>query len=143
MLRQARHADAPALAAIIGHWFETTPYLPRLHTPDEDCRFIAGLIAGQDVMISEDDGPIGFIARDDTEIGQLYIAAGARGRGIGTQLLNTMKTRAPELALWCFQQNTGARRFYENHGFSVDHMTDGRDNEERVPDVRYVWRQRR
>jgi len=33
----------------------------------------------------------------------------------------------------------GARRFYERHGFRAIHLTDGRDNEEKMPDVRYRW----
>jgi hypothetical protein len=42
--------------------------------------------------------------------------------------------------LWTFQTNTGARRFYERHGFVAVDETDGSANEERAPDVRYAWR---
>jgi ribosomal protein S18 acetylase RimI-like enzyme len=44
------------------------------------------------------------------------------------------------LWLWTFQTNTGARRFYERHGFVAVDETDGSANEERAPDVRYAWR---
>jgi len=47
-----------------------------------------------------------------------------------------------ELKLWTFQRNTNARRFYEKHGFIADRMTDGMGNEEREPDMRYVWKQK-
>jgi hypothetical protein len=30
-------------------------------------------------------------------------------------------------------------RFYERHGFVEAERTDGRRNEERAPDIRYVW----
>ncbi len=39
-----------------------------------------------------------------------------------------------------FQQNTGARRFYERHGFTLVAEGDGSGNEENLPDARYRWR---
>ena len=61
------------------------------------------------------------------------------GRGIGSALLDHAKARRPDgLDLWAFQSNTGARRFYERHGFVAVAETDG-DNEEGAPDVRYRW----
>ena len=46
--------------------------------------------------------------------------------------------RAPLRQLWTFAANTGARRFYERHGFVATRRTDG-DNEEGAPDILYVW----
>ena len=43
------------------------------------------------------------------------------------------------LELYTFQVNTGARRFYERHGFRVVDLDDGARNEEGQPDVRYRW----
>jgi hypothetical protein len=45
--------------------------------------------------------------------------------------------------LWCFQANSGARRFYERHGFVAVEFTDGHDNEEGCPDVLYERSNRR
>lgn len=139
-LRAAEMADAPALAKIIGHWFEVTPYVPRLHSTAEDEAFIGKLIQSQDVLLCEHDTVDGFIARDDTQIGQLYVAQDARNAGIGSRLLDAMKDRSNALQLWCFQANKDAQRFYERHGFSVARMTDGAENEERLPDMLYTWR---
>ncbi|GHD97675.1 hypothetical protein GCM10010339_00960 [Streptomyces alanosinicus] len=51
------------------------------------------------------------------------------------------KERSPGgLSLWTFQVNKPAHRFYERHGFTAVESTDGSGNEEREPDVRYVWR---
>ena len=36
-----------------------------------------------------------------------------------------------------FGANARARRFYEARGFYVIRLTDGADNEERMPDIRY------
>jgi len=73
----------------------------------------------------------------------LYVEPDAQGNGLGTALLKTAM-REPEAAnglqLWCFQANAGARRLYERHGFMAEEMTDGQGNEEKTPDIRYVWR---
>ena len=63
----------------------------------------------------------------------------APDEGIGTQLLDHAKQLQPDgLDLWAFRSNTGARRFYERHGFVAVAFTEG-DNEEGEPDVRYHW----
>lgn len=43
------------------------------------------------------------------------------------------------LDLHVFQQNTGARRFYERHGFVLVEERDGSGNEEKLPDAHYRW----
>ncbi len=138
-LRAATEMDINVIAKIMGDWCADTPYIPALHTREQDRKFIAHVVSSQDVLVADDDGVQGFIARADSEIEQLYLAAAARGRGIGSALLNEMKTRREQLNLWCFQANTGARRFYERHGFDVSRMTGGANNQEKLPDIRYVW----
>ncbi len=141
ILRQGTAADVDATAQILGDWCEATPYIPALHTRDEDRQFMQTVLNRHDVLIAETAGKVqGFIARDQTEIGQFYLTPGARGQGTGAALIAEMKTRSDQFWLWCFQANAGARRFYERHGFVVDHMTNGMGNEENLPDIRYVWR---
>ena len=41
---------------------------------------------------------------------------------------------------WTFQQNEGARRFYERHGLHLIRLTNGDGNEEKTPDALYAWR---
>ena len=139
ILRPAVPQDAEPLAAILGDFFETTPYLPRLHTAEEDRAFVAGLIAQGIVTVAADPHACGFLAREGEEISHLYLAPAARGQGTGSRLLQQAQGACDRLALWCFQQNHGARRFYERHGFRVTAETDGRDNEEGCPDIRYEW----
>lgn len=63
-----------------------------------------------------------------------------RIKGVGAALLTVAKERRPRgVQLWVFQRNVGARRFYERHGFTLVRLTDGQDNEERVPDALYEW----
>ena len=37
------------------------------------------------------------------------------------------------------QIHTIARQMIEKHGFEAVRFTDGQDNEEKVPDIRYRW----
>jgi GNAT superfamily N-acetyltransferase len=71
---------------------------------------------------------------------QLYLAPGCYRQGIGTALLAIAKHHSPnELLLFCFQRNSRARAFYEANGFTAVRFGDGSDNEEREPDIEYVW----
>lgn len=44
----------------------------------------------------------------------------------------------PVVKLHCFQANSGARRFYERHGFQAEAFGDGSGNEENLPDILYA-----
>ena len=69
---------------------------------------------------------------------QLYVSPAHVGQGVGTLLLAHALANLPlPVRLWCFQRNVCARRFYERHGFKAIQFTDGRANEERLPDILY------
>ena len=90
-------------------------------------------------MADEDGVLIGFVVLHDGWVEHLYLEPGRTGQGHGSALLDHAKAQHPDgLDLWAFQANTGARRFYERHGFVAVAETDG-DNEEGAPDVRYRW----
>ena len=93
------------------------------------------------VTVAEDDtGIISFIARQDEEIRLLYTRPDRIGHGAGTQLVEAAKSSGvAALELWCFQANTRACRFYEGRSFRALFCTDGAQNEERMPDIRYRW----
>ena len=81
-------------------------------------------------------------------IEQLYAGPGSTHQGLGTRLLQQALAElhaqgADTVRLWCFQANTGARRFYERHGFVAVEFTDGGGNEEGIPDVLYERSSRR
>jgi GNAT superfamily N-acetyltransferase len=89
--------------------------------------------------VIEDDGIVALLVMDGDWVDQLYVDPAHLRRRLGSQLLDLAKQHHPDgLHLWTFQANTGARRFYERHGFTAIATTDG-DNEEAAPDIRYYW----
>jgi len=141
-LRPSRPTDAAAVASIWLASFAATYRFPPAHTADEVRDWVAEvLLPGTETwVVEEGDQPVGFISLDDRSIDQLYVLPEWTGRGIGSALVRFAQDRRPDgLELWTFQANAGARRFYERHGFHAVELTDGSGNEERQPDVRYVW----
>jgi GNAT superfamily N-acetyltransferase len=143
ILRPATGADAEAVADIdLAARASALPFVRWAHPPHEVRAWIARtLIPGGGVMVAEAAGmPVGYMALHDEWVAQLYVRPGHWRRGIGAALLGHAKALRPGgLRLWCFQRNAAARAFYERQGFRVERMTDGADNEEREPDVLYVW----
>jgi len=133
----------PALARLHRRTVEVSlPFVPRLHTPEEDAWWFAErLYPANQVWLTEGaEGPEGYIAFRPDFIEHLFIRPESQGAQLGVVLLEKAKADTIELSLWTFQQNLRARRFYERHGFAVVKETDGRDNEEKLPDVLYRWR---
>jgi ribosomal protein S18 acetylase RimI-like enzyme len=142
-LRRARLDEAATLAEVFGAARAGMTYLPQLHTPEEDRWYFGEIaLASQEIWVAEeDDRVLGFTGLTDDLMSSLYVRPEAQGRGVGTALMEKAKERRPDgFSLWVFQQNGGARRFYERHGFRLVRETDGADNEERVPDALYEWR---
>jgi putative acetyltransferase len=134
--------DMDAVAVIHRAAFdERLPWLAGLHTPDEDRAFFRGPVFESCEVWGAFDGDrlAGFIAFRPGWIDQFYILPADQGRGVGRALLAIAKARHGALSLWTFQRNAGARAFYEANGFAAAELTDGSGNEEREPDVRYVW----
>lgn len=141
-LDDATPADAAAMGAILSDWTCETPWMPRLHSREEDRGFCLHLIGLGGVRLLRGPGGIaGWLARQGEEIPALYVAQGRRGEGHGTRLLDDAKALSPgRLAVWTFQANAGARRFYARAGFAEVELTDGTGNDEGLPDVRLVWK---
>ena len=123
------------------------PYAPSPHADDDVHEYVRGFLIPQaQVTVPVVDGRIvGLMALTRGHgvgwVEQLYLHPDAVGQGIGSQLIEQAKaTLGPPVRLWTFQQNIGARRFYQRHGFHVVTFTDGAGNEEQCPDVLFEWR---
>jgi len=140
--RRATLDDAGGIAAVFSSSLRLLTFLPVLHTVEEDRQFIENIILKEcEVIVAEADaGIVSFLARNGEEIRLLYSHPDFIGSGAGSLLLDVAKkSSVVALELWCFQANARARRFYEERGFRAVRFTEGRDNEEKVPDVRYRW----
>jgi len=117
-------------------------FLPQLHTAEDDRAFFARAVVEREIWIAEADGAVlGLAAIHGDELSHLYVHPDRQGGGVGSTLLERVKRERPDgFMLWVFQQNTGARRFYERHGLCLVRETDGSGNDERTPDALYEWR---
>ena len=116
------------------------PWLPELHTPDEDRQFFRTVVFDECEVWGAVDGEIvGFIAFREGWIDHLYVLPQHQSQGAGHALLKVAQAASPSLQLWTFQRNGPARAFYEKRGFVAVRFTDGSDNEEREPDILYRW----
>jgi len=141
MIRPAGPDDVDAIAELYERSFATLSFLPTLHTLEEHRAWFGQVVAEREVWVWEEESAIlGFVALDDAMLDFLYLEPEMTGRGIGSALLNHAKERRPGgFTLWTFQQNEGARRFYERGGLRAIRFTHGEGNEEKMPDVLYEW----
>lgn len=143
-IRKATIESMPEAARVFRTSFDHTyPHFPQLHTPDEDLAFYTNTVfPNNEIYLAEDESGrvIGLIAFNRDLISHLYLLPEAQRMGIGGALLKLALEQSDRLQLWTFQENIGARTFYETHGFTAIRETDGADNEERQPDVLYEWK---
>ena len=142
-IRRAAHDDAPAAADL--YWrarVAAVPAIPPSVHPIDDVHvhFATVVLPHRDTWFAvEVDEIVGLLVLEPGWVDHLYLEPDRTGQGIGAELLAHAKQLQPDgLDLWAFRSNTGARRFYERHGFTPVAFTEG-DNEEGEPDVRYRW----
>jgi GNAT superfamily N-acetyltransferase len=144
-LRAATNSDSGRIADILLQSRSAfVPYAASPHTDDEVRMWVC------DILLTRDDVTVALVARqlvgvmfmhraeDVSWISQLYVHPSHVGQGIGSCLLaRALETAARPIRVFTFQQNAGARRFYERNVFVPIRFTDGSGNEERCPDVLY------
>ena len=144
LLRPATADDASAVADVL--LSSRKAFLPYacLRTDEDIHGWVRTvLLCTDDVTVASISGsPVGVVATAREAgvswITQLYISPAHVDQHVGTLLLsNALATLPRPVRLWCFQRNVRARRFYERYGFNAIRFTDGRANEERLPDILY------
>ncbi|MEU6672295.1 GNAT family N-acetyltransferase [Streptomyces sp. NPDC046727] len=146
VLRRAGTADALPAADV---WLRSfAAALPSVRCAHDEAEvrdwFLRVLVPQYETWVAvTENSVVGVMVLNGAELKQLYLDPAWRGRGLGDRFMSLAKQRRPDgLALWTFQVNKAAQRFYERHGFVEIERTDGRRNDEREPDVRYVWQPR-
>ena len=139
-LRIAEHHESEAIADLFARSRAAAlPFLPILHSRDEDIAFFGGYIARRQMTLAIVDGQIaGFLAQTPGWIEQLYLDPKQRRRGVGRLFLDHAKATHLDLHLWCFEENIAARKFYAAQGFVEQRRTNG-DNEAGLPDILFRW----
>lgn len=139
--RRAVPDDAIECAAILQEWIDETEWF---RTPHPDSA--AAIMLRSEIhefgftLAIKNDEIVGFSCLANEFLQFLYVRRKYRSLGIGLLLLNRCKFAQPKgFELWTFQQNAGARQFYEREGFTEAERTDGAENEEGLPDIRYIW----
>ncbi|SDE33918.1 GNAT family N-acetyltransferase [Glycomyces harbinensis] len=142
LVRRGWIGDAASVTEIFWAARGGMTYLPALHTYDETAWWVEEvMIPAAELWIAERHGvPVGFAALGGDWLDHLYVSPAAQGHGVGEALLAKAKRRRKALDLHVFEQNTGAQAFYERHGFSLLGKSDGRGNEEKLPDRHMLWR---
>lgn len=137
VLRTGVLDDAEVLAAIHRRARqEAMPWLPTMHTPEEDRAFFSDVVlARQRVWVAERGGvAIGLAAVDGEWLEHLYVEPSAQGSGVGRTLLEAAQEHGAR-RLHVFARNTSARRFYEAAGWRC--LAADCDNEEGLPACTY------
>ncbi len=118
--------------------------MPRIHKRADEQAFAADLVAKGWVTVARRSGRLaGFVARDGEEVVALYVAAGARGQGVGSALLNRAKRKSPRLALWTFQFNHAGAGFLPAPRISRVSTGPAGRGRAKLPDVRSLWERAR
>jgi len=142
-IERANDSDASAIARVFRQSRALLTFLPCLHTEEEDLQFFAKKILPTHTVFvakeSDSDNIVGFITFDHRWVHQLYLVPDQIHTGIGSRLLNLVKSKTDRLQLWAFKKNVMAAKFYAKHGFKPIEETDGSNNEEKEPDVLFEW----
>lgn len=144
---QIRRLRPDELEEVTDAWYRSLEgslaYLrPEQLRSEDACKgfFREVVVNTRDFWVAEFDGRVaGVLALEGNEIDRLYVVPEAQGRQIGTALLEHAKALHPSgLSLVTHQRNTGARRFYERHGFEARGLGTS-PPPENEPDVEYAW----
>jgi len=110
------------------------------HTDDSFAAFIAHTLPTWDAVrvAVADYRPVGFACLEGDLLDQLFVLPDWQGKGIGSLLLDDIKTLRPAgFRLYTFQKNLAARAFYEHRGFVETGR--GFSEQEQEADIAYRW----
>ena len=116
-----KHTDRD-LEHIINIWYQSSslahPFLSTalMEKVKQDMTHL--YIPNSETWVYEKEHEIqGFISMINNEIGGLFVLPKYHSKGIGTQLVNFVKTKHKTLEVEVFEQNKIGRAFYNKYGF--------------------------
>ena len=147
LLRDATTEDVKTIANVyLRSRKELVAFAPLVHSDESIYQWVRNtLLPEERVIVAEEKGLIiGMMSLTKEDgigrIRQLYIHPDAVGHGTGTLMIKKAKLiLGSPIHLYTFQENIGARRFYERHGFQAIDFDDGSGNEENCPAILYEW----
>jgi ribosomal protein S18 acetylase RimI-like enzyme len=145
LVRAASSSDAEGVThVLIESRREFLTYAPSPYSCDETLAWVGKyLLPTERVTVATIQGEIVAVlavSEDDDQawVDQLYVLPSYQNKNIGNSLLTLAhETLKRPIRLFTFQQNIGARRFYERHGYKAEAFSDGQSNDEKCPDVLY------
>lgn len=142
-IRRLTGDDVDAVADVYRQSFgQRLPWLSGVNARDEDRLFFRETVFPQCALWGAIDNGrvIGFAAVRGIWLDHLYVLPEFQSRGVGSMLLRHCQAQSVELQLWTFQQNCGASRFYEAHGFDLIRTTENPESNDKEPDALYHWK---
>src|SRR5262249_44980208 len=118
MIRPAGPEDAEAVVRIFRESrAEAMPWLPVIHTEQEDLNWFRGTLAGEAFAFDENGVVLGYAVLTGDELHDLYVAPPAQRRGVGSALFARVQEARPAgFQFWAFRDNARARSFYDARG---------------------------
>ena len=125
MIRTAKHDDLNRIAEIevFNYRLKFYPiflddefYFGELQVPNVAKRYADSV---EDIRVWDDGVVKSFILVKDGEIKKLFVEPVLQGQGIGARLLENAVEHMGAQTLWALEQNAGAIRFYQRHGFRL------------------------
>lgn len=146
MIRNACNDDSDSTADLYIESRKThVGFAPLVHSEKRIRSWIRDILipSGNAQVLEENESIVAMMAtttqEDASWIDQLYVKANLTSQGFGSLMLEkALKELTGPTKLHSFQKNTGARRFYEKYGFKAVEFTDGKNNQEKCPDILYV-----
>jgi len=142
LVRRATEDDAAAVAAVYLAARAAAPMPAPVHSDEEVSAWVTDKLRGYDeTWVAESEGAVvGFLRIAGDWLDDLYVEPAHTGQGIGTTLLDLVKSLRPDgFCLWVFESNEPARQFYARSGLIELTRTDGSENEEKAPDLKLAW----
>lgn len=125
-IRMSLPSEAPEIIKIWKSSVDATHDFLTAHDRQEIEKEVVGFFSETPVWVAtnQDDQPLGFMFLHEGHLEALFVAASARGLGVGKRLISYALALHPELSIDVNEQNQQAVGFYQHMGFQVSGRSD-------------------